>query len=43
MDASSEQPNAQAWEIEYDYLKGTADILTHAKVSISRAASRPLR
>ena len=29
-----EQANAQAWELEYDYLKGTADILTHAKVPL---------
>lgn len=29
-----EQENAQAWELEYDYLKGTADILTHGKVTL---------
>jgi RTX calcium-binding nonapeptide repeat (4 copies) len=29
------QENAQAWELEYDYLKGTADILTHKKVTLS--------
>ncbi len=29
------QENAQAWELEYDYLKGTADTLTHAKLALS--------
>lgn len=30
-----EQPNAQAWQLEYEYLRGTANILTHKKVTLA--------
>jgi RTX calcium-binding nonapeptide repeat (4 copies) len=29
-----EQANAQAWELDYEYLKGTANILTHEKKTL---------
>ena len=29
-----EQANAQGWKLDYDYLKGTADILTHAEPTL---------
>jgi hypothetical protein len=29
------QENAQAWRLDYEYLKGTADVLTHQEVNLS--------
>ncbi len=30
-----EQANAQGWKLDYEYLKGTADILTHAEPTLT--------